>query len=102
MSVTAESRVTTENITGHVRQLLDDLGRTPREIAAKLQDLNICGYVGSAESCPLANYLSQHAYSACVGDSEVSIQGIDVPMRPAHRWFVHDFDAGKFPHLIAP
>lgn len=93
---------------------LGQLGRSPDEVAARLQSYGVQGLPGKADDCPLARYLravigTEHSV-AKIGVLErrlrVSRRGLrlsfSLPLPPAIQGFIRDFDEGNHPALVAP
>lgn len=86
---------------------LDELGRTPDEVAASLHKSHIKGNRRCEASCPLAIYLNQKFEKPdgtfCVWRNSVGTAG---PQREpilfsyAFMGFVDKFDDGQYPELI--
>ncbi len=84
-----------------LKKLLDDLGKTPKQIAKKLLSLDCKGYKSNAYFCPIAQYLKSNGYRSI----EVDIHSIygDTELVEASKSisnFIEQFDEGKYPSLI--
>lgn len=87
---------------------LNDLGRTPDEIANKLHAIGIVGMIGSATRCPLAVFLKWHGAenplvdmsTICCGlKNEWGRRDIEFDMPDQLIDFIDIFDRKKYPQL---
>jgi hypothetical protein len=95
--------MSTENLQ-LLRQGLESLGLTSKEVASKLLAQGCRGKVGCSEECPLAIFLiSQLEARIVVGIDNVFIYEpgfYEVELTPATNQFIRDFDTKKYPELI--
>jgi hypothetical protein len=96
----------------HVSVLLDQLGRTPQEVARSLRQAGVRGDPFMGSRCPIARYL--HAVVGVepgVGKVKIGLcravinaprwwRPMTVPLPPPVRVFVLGFDRGQFPELL--
>lgn len=89
-----------------MEQKLAELGGTPAEVAASLQELGIAGHRRRSSDCPIAVYLRGifgGRVTAGVSHCFLWIQrvaDVKVTMTPAVKAFVEEFDKGVYPALI--
>ncbi len=93
--------------------LLEALGATSDEVASRLEEFGVRGFVADSRGCAVATYLN-----AVVGSDpqvrSVAVLAERVLISPMKRWrppvtvalpesvrrFVAEFDAGKYPRLV--
>jgi hypothetical protein len=92
-----------------IKKDLKVLGRSSKQIAAKLQELGIKGKQINSRSCPIANYLSSCGYEDVIVEEEdiesyttTDLLYIYLNIRKtAISTFIRNFDNGKYPELKA-
>lgn len=88
---------------------LRELGLTYNDVARTLHELGITGDIRSGGTCPLTNYLVSKGHQALHVTVQVVLINTDSAGDPpwaalpiACQDFVHHFDQGEYPTLIAP
>lgn len=81
-------------------EALDALGSMPDEVAATLLAGGFRGHQRSACRCPVALYANSKAHTMVILLLGRAPAG--VPMPEPVRQFIHLFDTGTYPELVAP
>jgi hypothetical protein len=87
-------------LTKSIRDLIDGLGDSTAQVAARLRKDGIKGVKGNSRDCVVKRWLATHGYpEAIVGMFEVQHLGTIYASSTALAGFVINYDEGKYPDM---
>lgn len=84
-----------------LKDAIKELGASSKSVAAKLKRLGIKGERGSADSCPVANFLKKRFVDdeIEVDGARVQVNGVSIEAPRFIADFVDRFDSGNYPEV---